>query len=113
LATIEAFKFGAQLKKFYVYIMSSHQNGTLYIGVTGNLRRRVFEHKNKIMPGFSDRYDVNHLVYYEIFSSIRVAIEREKQLKHWNRDWKLYLIESLNPYWKDLSEQSLSEEDIL
>ncbi len=97
------------MKKFYVYMMCSQKNGTLYIGVTSNLARRVLEHRNKLIPGFTLQYDVNHLAYYESFDSIRSAIEREKQLKHWNRAWKIRLIEELNPDWKDLSLQSLSD----
>ncbi len=94
-------------------IMSSQKNGTLYIGVTNGLQRRVFEHKNKLISRFTAKYALNHLVYYEVFDSILVAIDREKQLKQWNRNWKLSLIEKSNPCWKDLSEESLSAEDFL
>ncbi len=89
-------------KQFYVYILSSKKNGTLYIGVTNNLVRRVEEHKRKINPGYTNRYNINMLVYYEIHSKILEAIKREKQLKKWKRQWKIELIESMNPDWVDL-----------
>lgn len=82
--------------------MSSQRNGTIYIGVTNDLSRRVQQHRNKKVPGFTAKYSLMHLVYYEIFESITVAIRREKQLKKFNREWKLQLIETLNPEWKDL-----------
>ena len=87
---------------FYVYIICSQQNGTLYIGVTNDLTRRMYEHKNKLILGFTAKYSVNRLVYYEEFESIADAIRREKQLKNWKRIWKLQLIEQVNPTWKDL-----------
>jgi len=89
-------------KQFCIYILASKYRGTLYIGVTSNIIRRIFEHKNHLVEGFTNTYNVNRLVYFEVFSSIEEAIEREKQLKHWNRDWKIKLIERSNPYWKDL-----------
>lgn len=82
--------------------MSNQQNGTLYIGVTNNLVRRVYEHKNKIFEGFTSKYNLSKLVYYEIFEDELTAITREKQLKKYNRNWKKDLIESINPTWKDL-----------
>jgi putative endonuclease len=82
--------------------MSSKPNGTLYIGVTNDLLRRVQEHKEKIKPGFSKKYNVINLVYYEVFEDIYEAITREKRLKKWNRQWKLELISKFNPQWKDL-----------
>ena len=82
--------------------MSNSQNGTLYIGVTNNLVRRVYEHKNKIFSGFTAKYDVNKLVYYEIYEDELTAINREKRLKKYNRNWKKDLIETVNPQWKDL-----------
>lgn len=95
------------MKQYYVYILASKRNGTLYIGVTSDLLRRVFEHKNKLMPGFTSKYDVGMLVYFEVFSDIESAIYREKQLKKWNRKWKLALIEKENPHWEDLYEDLL------
>ena len=90
-------------KTYYIYIMASRRNGTIYTGVTNNLVRRVGEHKNKVnVKGFSARYDVDMLVYYECFGSIISAIQREKQLKKGNRDRKMALIEKRNPEWRDL-----------
>ncbi len=89
-------------KMFYVYILASKQNGTLYIGVTSDLRKRVYQHKNKILDGFSNKYEVDKLVYYEIYADSSSAITREKRLKRWRRKWKLRLIEEKNPMWKDL-----------
>ena len=91
-----------QMKSYYVYILASKRNGTLYIGVTNNLFRRVLQHKNKVVGGFTARYNINMLVYYEQTEKIDSAIQREKQLKSWHRDWKLRLIEGFNPEWKDL-----------
>lgn len=89
---------------YYVYIITNKRNGTLYIGVTNNLVRRIEEHKSKIIKSsFSNKYDLTRLVYYEEYTDIRYAIEREKNLKKWNRNWKLRLIERDNPQWKDLS----------
>ena len=90
------------MKKMYVYIMSNAKNGTLYIGVTNDLIRRVYEHKSKEIEGFTSHYRLNKLVYYEIFDSEIEAIQREKTLKHWNRNWKKDLIEQMNPDWNDL-----------
>ncbi len=89
--------------KYFVYILTSKRNGTLYIGVTNNLERRVYEHKNNIIKGFTSKYSVNQLVYYEETNDIHAAIQREKQLKKWNRKWKLALIERINPDWNDLA----------
>lgn len=88
----------------YVYILSSQKNGTLYVGVTSELIKRVYEHKTKIFKGFTSDYNVTQLVYYEIHSDITEAILREKRIKKWNRAWKLRLIEKDNPHWKDLYE---------
>ncbi len=85
-----------------VYILASKRNGTLYIGVTSDLVKRIWEHKNNIVEGFTKRYDVHQLVWYEIHESMESAIEREKRLKEWKRKWKLALIEEINPDWKDL-----------
>ncbi len=90
-----------------VYILASKRNGTLYIGVTGDLSRRVWEHKNDLVDGFTKRYRVHLLVYYELHGDIASAINREKQVKNWNRIWKLELIEKQNPDWKDLWEEIL------
>ena len=91
-------------KKYAVYIMSNYSK-TLYIGVTNNLRQRVQEHKDKINPGFTQRYWIRKLVYYEYYPDAYSAIQREKQLKNWHRRWKINLIESVNPDWKDLSDE--------
>jgi len=85
-----------------VYILASRRNGTLYIGVTSNLKRRVNEHKTEIVKGFTSKYNVKHLVYYECTEDIQSALAREKAMKKWNRKWKLNLIESVNPEWRDL-----------
>jgi putative endonuclease len=87
---------------YYVYILASHIGGTLYIGVTGDLVRRVYQHREKLVKGFTERYGVNRLVYYEMFGEVAAAIRREKQLKRWNRAWKVRLIEERNPNWDDL-----------
>ncbi|HYD77150.1 GIY-YIG nuclease family protein [Ramlibacter sp.] len=83
-----------------VYILASQRNGTLYIGVTSDLIGRVWQHKNHVVEGFTERYEVVHLVHYELFGSMEHAIRREKQLKKWNRIWKLRLIEEGNPQWR-------------
>jgi putative endonuclease len=85
-----------------VYILASKQNGTLYIGVTSDLVKRVWEHKNDSVEGFTKKYGVHRLVYYELHDDMSAAITREKQMKKWNRAWKLELIEEKNPGWNDL-----------
>ena len=85
-----------------VYILASQKNGTLYIGVTGNLVQRIWQHKNDLVEGFTKRYGIHMLVYYELHSDINSAITREKQLEKWNREWKLGLIAQNNPQWHDL-----------
>jgi putative endonuclease len=90
-------------KEYYVYIMTNRSR-TLYTGVTNDLMRRVYEHKNKLVPGFTSNYNIQYLVYYETTSSIYSAIEREKQIKGWLRAKKIALIDSANPEWKDLSQ---------
>lgn len=90
------------MKQPAVYILASRRNGTLYIGVTSNLRQRVWEHKNDLVEGFTRKYGVHMLVYYELHASMFDAITREKQMKKWNRAWKLKLIEAHNPDWRDL-----------
>ena len=89
-------------KSYYVYILAGKRNGTLYIGITSDLKKRVFQHKNNLSEGFTKKYRVHSLVYYEHTGDVISAIEREKQLKKWRRDWKLDLIEKENPDWKDL-----------
>ena len=85
-----------------VYILASQRNGTLYTGVTSDLIKRIWEHKNEVVEGFSKRYGVHLLVYFELHSNMLSAITREKQIKKWNRAWKIRLIESVNPEWRDL-----------
>ena len=89
----------------YIYIITNTYHTVLYIGVTNDLVRRVYEHKNKLVKGFSSTYNLNQLVYYEAYSNITQAIEREKQLKKWNRRWKEKLIEKQNPTWRDLYDE--------
>jgi len=89
-------------KQFYVYIMASRRNGTLYIGMSSNLVQRVWQHKNNLVEGFTEKYNVKNLVYYEVHDSAESAINREKQLKKWRRKWKLRLIEEQNHQWEDL-----------
>jgi len=90
------------VKAYFVYILASQRNGTLYIGVTSNLQKRIWEHKNKIVKGFAEKYNVDKLIYYEQTENVMSALEREKQLKKWNRSWKIKLIEKKNPKWSDL-----------
>ena len=89
---------------YYVYILASRRNGTLYVGVTNDLVRRVYEHKQGVVPGFTKKHEVHHLVHFELFGEIAEAIAREKRLKRWLRKWKLELIEKTNPTWRDLYE---------
>ena len=88
---------------YYVYILANHNNLVLYTGVTRNLSKRLFEHKEKVVDGFTSKYNVHKLVYYETTEDVRSAIEREKQLKNWHRQWKRKLIMEMNPRWEDLS----------
>ena len=92
-------------KHYYVYIMASKQLGMLYIGVTSNLIKRVYEHKNDLVDGFSKKYGIHRLVWFEMHESAESAISREKQIKKWNRKWKLELIDNHNPLWEDLYEK--------
>jgi putative endonuclease len=87
---------------FYVYLMASRPHGTLYVGVTSDLAKRVFEHKSKAVPGFTARYRVDTLVWFEAHDAVEAAIRREKQIKEWKREWKFNLIERDNPHWTDL-----------
>jgi len=89
-------------KQFYVYILASKLNGTLYIGITSDLLQRIWQHKNKMVEGFTQKYNVNKLVYYEVHPNAESAILREKQMKKWRRSWKIRLIKGKNPDWKDL-----------
>jgi len=88
--------------QYYIYILASKKNGTLYVGVTSDLIKRIYEHKNELVEGFTQRYTIHNLVYFEATESIDSAIMREKQLKKWNRAWKINLIEKSNPAWNDL-----------
>ncbi|MDD4477244.1 MAG: GIY-YIG nuclease family protein [Patescibacteria group bacterium] len=92
-------------RKYYTYILSNKKNGTLYVGITNNLIRRIYEHKNNLVGGFTKKYDIHNLVYYEQYDSVDDAISREKQMKKWNRKWKIELIEKDNPNWRDLYEE--------
>ena len=87
---------------YFVYLMASKKNGTLYVGVTNNLIRRVYEHKNGRIEGFTSRYAVHQLVWFEATPAIEAAIQKEKQIKNWTREWKMALIEQTNPEWRDL-----------
>ena len=93
------------IKIYYVYILASKQNGTLYVGVTDNLQRRIYEHKNNSVKGFTQKYNIHNLVYYEETNDINIAIEREKQIKSWSRKKKISLIGKENPTWNDLAEK--------
>jgi putative endonuclease len=93
------------MKQFAVYILASKPRGTLYIGVTSNLVQRVWQHRNHVVPGFTHKYDVVRLVYFEMHESAEAAIHREKRLKHWLRQWKIDLIEKTNPEWRDLFDE--------
>ena len=95
------------MKNYYTYIMANKTNTTIYIGVTGNLIKRVWEHKNKLVGCFTKRYNISKLVYYEETTDVNSAIAREKQLKGWNRAKKNKLIESINPNWDDLYDDIL------
>ena len=95
------------MRKYFIYIMASQRNGTLYIGVTNDIVRRVYEHKNGLIKGFTKEYKVHQLVYVEETDDVSAALTREKQLKKWKRSWKLRLIETINPEWKDLYESCI------
>ena len=100
-------RHGKMNKSFCVYILSSKKNGTLYVGVTSDLIKRTWEHKESLVDGFTKKYNVKKLVYYEQHQNAQSAIQREKQLKEWKRKWKLELIEKLNPKWSDLYDSLL------
>ncbi|MGB0887410.1 MAG: GIY-YIG nuclease family protein, partial [Vicingaceae bacterium] len=93
------------MNKYFVYILASKRNGTLYISATNDLEKRIFEHKNKIFKGFTQKYNVTQLVYFEEFDNSDETFTRERRLKKWNRAWKLILIEKENPRWKYISEE--------
>jgi putative endonuclease len=92
------------MRQYYVYILTNRKQGVLYAGVTNNLERRMYEHKNKLIPGFASKYSLKKLVYFEETIDVNAAITREKQIKGWLRKKKIALIESMNPEWKDLTE---------
>ena len=92
------------IKEFCVYILAGKRNGTLYIGVTNNLVRRVYEHREGLADGFTKRYGIKTLVYFEALETIAAALQREKNIKHWSREWKIDLIVASNPDWRDLYE---------
>jgi len=92
------------MNQFYVYMLTNKANKLLYIGVTNDLERRMFEHKNRLVKGFTKKYNLTKLIYYEVTTDVRSALEREKQLKNWHRDWKIKLVNNFNPTWRDLSE---------
>ena len=91
--------------QYYVYLLASKIIGTLYIGITNDLQRRVYEHKMGIKKGFTQKYGVNRLVYFEVFQNVNEAIDRENNMKKWKRDWKVKLIEKENKSWSDLSKE--------
>ena len=91
------------IHQYYLYILTNKKNGTLYIGVTNDLERRLFEHKNKLVEGFTKNYGLDKLVYFETYQYVNDAIKREKNMKKWMRQWKISLIEKDNPNWDDLS----------
>jgi putative endonuclease len=93
--------------QYFVYLMASRRIGTIYVGVTNDLVRRVYEHKNDLVEGFTQRYAVHLLVWFDSTSSIEAAITKEKQIKNWKREWKVALIEKANPEWLDLYEDIL------
>lgn len=98
---------------YYVYILTNWSNKVIYTGVTNNLERRMYEHKNKLIPGFTEKYNVHKLVYYDSSNDVKAAISREKQIKGWTRQKKIDLIESMNPQWVDLSENWGKEDSSL
>ena len=90
------------MKKYYVYILANKKDGVLYTGVTSDLIKRVYEHKNHLVKGFTDKYNVDKLVYFDEANEVEAAISREKQIKKWNQQWKIDLIEKMNSSWRDL-----------
>src|SRR5882762_7916092 len=96
------------MRQFYLYILASRPGGAIYIGVTNDLIRRVYEHRNRFVEGHTKRYHIHRLVYFEVFSTARDAIQREKNMKHWPRAWKTRLIVQTNPTWRDLFDEIAS-----
>ena len=96
------------MKNYYIYLLANKKNGTLYTGSTSDLVKRIWEHKNKVIKGFTEKYDVTQLVYYEVCNDVNEAIKRENQIKRWRRQWKMQLIEKTNPDWRDLYDEVLS-----
>ena len=90
---------------YYVYIMTNRKEGSLYIGITNNLARRAYEHREKLVSGFTQKYNLHRLVYYETYQTAQEAIQREKNMKEWKRAWKTELIETMNPEWEDMFER--------
>jgi putative endonuclease len=99
-------------KQYFIYILTNRTNKVLYIGVTNDLVRRMYEHKHGIIEGFTKKYRLNKLIYYETTNDVKSAIEREKQLKNWHREWKRNLINEVNPEWYDLSTEFLGDAEI-
>ena len=97
------------MKQPCVYLLASRRNGTLYTGVTSNLVQRVWQHKNNLVDGFTEKYGVHTLVWFEVHQTMPSAIEREKAIKEWRRAWKIELIESVNPQWRDLFEDIVGD----
>lgn len=93
------------MRQYCVYILTNQSHKSLYIGVTNDLSRRIYEHKNKLIKGYTEKYNINKLVYYEQTENIMSALDREKQLKNWHREWKDDLITKFNPIWRDLSDE--------
>lgn len=89
---------------YYIYFLTNHKNGTLYIGMSNDLKRRIFEHKNGLIEGFTKKYGLNRLVHFEVYQYVQEAIVREKRMKKWKRQWKIELIEEENPNWNDLAQ---------
>lgn len=87
---------------YYLYILANKKNGVLYVGVTNDIQKRIFQHKKQLIKGFTSRYNVDKLIYFEEYRNVREAIIREKNIKKWKRQWKIDLIEKINPLWKDL-----------
>ena len=108
----ESTKGPTMTKQPAVYILASRRNGTLCTGVTGDLVRRVWEHRSGLIEGFTKRYQVHHLVYFEVHDHVNEAIQREKRIKNWNRAWKIALIEESNPEWHDLWPTIIGDEDV-
>jgi putative endonuclease len=102
--SIRRYSVTAMEKKYYVYIMAKARNSTFYVGMTSDLLKRVWEHKEEVVDGFTQKHGIKKLVYFEIYNDPGTAIQREKRLKKWNRPWKMRIIEVMNPDWKDLYE---------